>query len=414
MKQRKNHKIAKERHIDTLVIIGNGFDIWQGLDTRYSNFYEYYLKHRKSILKKLHLKEHMVFNDLGEKLFFSDVELIYGNPFIPGELSKSFWNTFEDSLGEIDAENLNMYFGKDKSGLRKMNRCIKNAKRILQESFCGWVMSIESKNENSTYKFGENCIFINFNYTDTLVTAFGVDPADDYHIHGTATDKKSIIFGHSSHPEMPEPLLYKLGGRFRGLFFVDNVLYETDKHVQDNIQYLIAYLSLKGVMCDEINNIYVLGHSFGRADAEYFEFLNRATKIGDDSKNIKSDDYEDFSETYLDNVQNRLEYKVNRYGYGKKSNSQMNIDVKSGFEYEQSERNKIFQKEFYKLIKKHLPTNEGEYVKTLPRVEDASWHVSWFSKEDKMNIEKALNDIGCKKYHLYPSIDECLNNMNKI
>ena len=32
-----------------LIIIGNGFDVWQGLETSYSKFKDYYYEHRKSI-----------------------------------------------------------------------------------------------------------------------------------------------------------------------------------------------------------------------------------------------------------------------------------------------------------------------------------------------------------------------------
>ncbi|MBQ3291522.1 MAG: hypothetical protein IJH43_04010 [Mogibacterium sp.] len=44
--------------IDTLIIVGNGFDIWQGLKTSYSSFQQYYYDHIDDILKQLHLKKH--------------------------------------------------------------------------------------------------------------------------------------------------------------------------------------------------------------------------------------------------------------------------------------------------------------------------------------------------------------------
>lgn len=70
---------------------------------------------------------------------FTDVELIYGDPLDPGELDDDFWNGFEQSLSHIDAERLNLFFGKEKSGLRKMNKSIKKAKKILTKAFCGWI-----------------------------------------------------------------------------------------------------------------------------------------------------------------------------------------------------------------------------------------------------------------------------------
>ena len=38
--------------IDTIVIIGNGFDRWLGLKTSYSDFHKYYLEQRDELVKK--------------------------------------------------------------------------------------------------------------------------------------------------------------------------------------------------------------------------------------------------------------------------------------------------------------------------------------------------------------------------
>lgn len=120
------------------------------------------------------------------------------------------------------------------------------------------IASISITKEDAGYQFGDNCVFINFNYTDTLRKRFGVDEMREFHIHGEATDKKSIVFGHNRHPQEPETLLATMGGRFWGLHLVDEILYETDKHCQDNIQILCMFLAMNGVMCEEIKDIYVL------------------------------------------------------------------------------------------------------------------------------------------------------------
>lgn len=74
--------------IDTIVIIGNGFDRWLGLNTSYSDFHKYYLEHRDESAKK---KYRMELED-GTIEEFTDVELIYGDPFDSGELDDDFWN----------------------------------------------------------------------------------------------------------------------------------------------------------------------------------------------------------------------------------------------------------------------------------------------------------------------------------
>lgn len=77
MRRKAVKKPKKEMsQIDTIVIVGNGFDIWQGLDTNYSQFQKYYLTHRDEILKKLHIKKHVFITQNGQKIKCSDVEII--------------------------------------------------------------------------------------------------------------------------------------------------------------------------------------------------------------------------------------------------------------------------------------------------------------------------------------------------
>lgn len=121
--------------VDTIFIIGNGFDMWQGLRSSYSEFQKYYLEHREKILRKLHIKKHIFVDSDGENIECSDVELIYGDPFQPDELDNEFWNTFEASLDNLDAERLNLFFGKEKSGFKEMEKSIKN-------DVCHWTESV--------------------------------------------------------------------------------------------------------------------------------------------------------------------------------------------------------------------------------------------------------------------------------
>lgn len=164
----RNNKINKPLPFlkDTLVITGNGFDVWQGFNTRYSDFQKYYLEHRDEIMKKLKIKKKTYRDENGQVVSMSDVELIYGNPLDPNELDHDFWNSFESSLDQLEAEQINLYFGKKRHNLREMDKSIRNAARILKEAFCQWMATIEIDNTKSNMTFSDNCIFINFNYTD--------------------------------------------------------------------------------------------------------------------------------------------------------------------------------------------------------------------------------------------------------
>lgn len=386
--------------IDTIVIIGNGFDRWLGLNTSYSDFRKYYLEHRDELAKK---KYRMELED-GSIEEFTDVELIYGDPLNPGELDDDFWNGFEQSLSHIDAERLNLFFGKEKSGLKKMNKSIKNAKKILTKAFCGWIQFISIEPKESEYDFGDNCLFINFNYTDTLHKCMGVKEEFEYHIHGEADDSKSIIFGHNNHPQEPEELLYRLGGRFRGLYYVDNILYQTDKHCADNVQMLIMFLALHGVMKEEIKDIYVLGHSISPVDLEYFAFLMDATKV-----ESEVEDREDTEVEAIDDLHNRMQYVINTIGYGEQASEEEDEAIERRYRQEQEARNASFQKEFFKMIGK----KKTERIEAKPREIDAKWHISYYGDKDKTWKEIVMKEFKCTNYELVGSIDECIEKFGK-
>lgn len=64
-----------------------------------------------------------------------------------------------------------------------------------------------------------------------------------------------------------------MGGRFEGLFYIEKALYESDKHVDDNYQDMAMNIAMEGADLSGINNVYILGHSFGEADFGYFRHL---------------------------------------------------------------------------------------------------------------------------------------------
>ena len=92
---------------------------------------------------------------------------------------------------------------------------------------------------------------------------------------------------------------------------MDKILYETDKHCADNVQMLIMFLALHGVMKEEIKDIYVLGHSISPVDLEYFAFLMDATKV-----ESEVEESEEIEAEEIDDLHNRMQYVINTVGYG--------------------------------------------------------------------------------------------------
>lgn len=404
--RKKKKSIERHPEIDTIVVIGNGFDKWQGLNTSYTDFQTYYYKHLDEILKKLHIKKKKCIGSDGTMEEWSDVEVIYGDPFNLDELENEFWNNFENSLADIDVERINLFFGKEKSDLKKMQRSLRNAKRILTEAFCGWIATISIQEGDAGYRFGDNCIFINFNYTDTLQKRFGVNEMREFHIHGEATDKKSIVFGHNQHPQEPEQIFATMGGRFLGLHFVDEILYETDKQCQDNIQVLCCFLAMNGVMCEKIKDIFVLGQSMSPVDIEYFDFLMRSCKVSF-VNNAEEESGEFEAESELDEMAQRMQFVIDEIGYRNTANESATNAMERRRQREQNARNEQYSKAFLKMLGKPKK-KEVDSVNVAFRTEDAKWHISYFGDMDKKWKEIVMNELGCSNYQLYSSIDECI------
>lgn len=233
----------------------------------------------------------------------------------------------------------------------------------------------------------------------------------EFHIHGEATDKKSIVFGHNRHPQEPETLLATIGGRFGGLYFVDKILYETDKHCQDNIQILCMFLAMNGVMCEEIKDIYVLGQSMSPVDIEYFDFLMRSSKVPSlDNAEEESGELE--AEDELDELNQRMQFIIDEIGYHNTANESAANAMERRQQREQDARNEQYSKEFLKMLGKPAKT-ELDSVKVAPRTEDAKWHISYFGDTDKEWKEIVMKELGCSNYQLYPSIDECISRWKK-
>ena len=453
-----------------LFLIGNGFDRWQGLPTSYDNFRQYYFNHILEITKQLRVKTE---KDKAGNVITS-VEKIFGDIFNPAELPGEFFWNFESSMALIDDQNIALYFGKSNKGVYQMQETLNEALDILRKAFGDWIKSIMIEDKDPGYRFDDSCYFINFNYTNTLEKRFQVDEQNVNYIHGDFSDAESIVFGHSKHPEIAFPelieqkFIHRIGGgkskRLRELYLVEDALYETDKHVQDNIDDLCEFMTIDGVHIEDITDIYVLGHSFGEPDYEYFEFLVKATLAGIDVnklsalwqvqniglQNMSEDDLFEWlrlnviyatqhrkTEFQRDNIpfpkeemlEKRLFGKTNVYTDGDGRPHEVDDVIPKALEavhkrflMEQAARTKEVIEELCILKKvKQLPSDcysvlgaadyiDGGHDK---RVQNAKWHISYFSDNDREQIEKVMKRAGCTNYQLYQSIDECIESFKE-
>lgn len=221
---------------------------------------------------------------------------------------------------------------------------------------------------------------------------------------------------------------------------------------------------MDGLHIEDITDIYVLGHSFGEPDYEYFEFLVKATQAGIDvnklsalwqvqnigPQNMSEDDLlewlqlnviyatqhrkTEFQRDYIpfpkeEMLEKRLFGKTNVYTDGDGRPHEVDDVIPKALEavhkrflMEQAARTKEVIEELCILKKvKQLPSDcysvlgaadyiDGGHDK---RVQNAKWHISYFSDNDREQIEKVMKRAGCTNYQLYQSIDECIESFKE-
>lgn len=238
---------------NSILIVGNGFDLAHGHSTSYSDFADYYLrqiigefykKPEKGIIKEEYLNlvikylpiigysNNANLSLLADKIRFGDRDDVHkyllDNPFLMVDIikngflaklyTKDFINWFDiestyfDELNNINIEILTTHKkGKEKNQFLKyktkeivllnseMNQ-IKNELKIYLES-------LKIKNNNSikdffiSNQFNSRKVFVvNFNYTDTIgLYSEGISVQNErkiFNIHGSLKDK--IIFGYGN------------------------------------------------------------------------------------------------------------------------------------------------------------------------------------------------------------------------
>lgn len=245
-----------------VVIIGNGFDLYNGLPTSYYDFYDFVV---------------------GNDLLSESVKEIYS--FVD---CKQSWNYFEENLIGVNTdyvyEVLSVgkfapgYTGKIRElSIEKTREDLENSKAELISLFSLWIKSIKERNlfnfDNAIY-LEDDAVFINFNYTKTLEYVYHVLQNDVLHIHG---DVNNVVVGCGK-----ESLNFLLrdARTIKGhpaYIAMRSFARKSIKPVKSMItKRLVPFLDK--FQFDDNVEIYVLGHSKNEIDKEYFSFINEKYK----------------------------------------------------------------------------------------------------------------------------------------
>lgn len=265
--------------VEKIIIIGNGFDLWQGLPTSYVDFKKYYEQNKKQFSIDLDINFIVSTNNILYTKFDLFYELINCNEIMSKD--EIFWNDFESSLSLLDHDQILTAYGKENDDIYDLYNDLQDAYIIIRKLFCKWISSIKIQSNKLLYNFG-NSVFINFNYTDTINKRFGVDRGNIIHIHGTAQKEESIVFGHGYKISDPELPIWAANGRMLESLIIYSLLNISYKDTNKHWCRVENYIKRNIPDINDIRDVYALGHSLGEIDLSYFfklhKLLPRTTK----------------------------------------------------------------------------------------------------------------------------------------
>ena len=248
--------------MNTLVIIGNGFDLAHELPTKYSDFKNYLENNIKNS---------------GYKDFYESL-----NTYIDNEI---LWNSFEEALGNLDEDKLCDdcsaflldYGAEDWSDSGHHDYQYELQQRLRFSSLIStylkeWINGIYVKNNNvfSSEIINKNHLFLSFNYTNTLEEIYKIPNKQILYIHGSVKISNDLIVGHhdKSLIKNEEKMRYDEDPRVEAGNFIINDYHkktfkDTEKIIKENIIFFNGF--------SKISTIYVLGHSLSDIYLDYFK-----------------------------------------------------------------------------------------------------------------------------------------------
>lgn len=237
-----------EQTCDTMLVIGNGFDLTFGLKTSYTDFMKWF---NRNYSFRSYLKEFLNAKLNMQRWIDIENELIYYSKYLYNKnQSVSTRKDNERKAGRLRQEYKDL--------------CKELCKYLIEEEKRIDDLKINLKNSLKNHPVTdilkiinrEPVFVINFNYTD-LISYLTHDSVVSHHIHGTLKDKENIVFGVQDSADLDKrhSFLYKSHNRVLNVNHL-NERFEDAKHI-------LFY-----------------GYSLGQTDHSYFEdfFREQSTK----------------------------------------------------------------------------------------------------------------------------------------
>lgn len=256
-----------------LFIIGNGFDLAHGLQTKYIHFRQYLEEVNPSYL--IQLEEMYSFSPL------CDTETV----------EQQLWQNFEYNLSEIDEDilidgaisttedlgldsgnigvedTLNNYWEGQYGFIQKLNDYLKS-----------WIQQVDINVSKKTNQIGSdrNDLFLTFNYTLVLEQVYNIDSDRILHIHGSLDEDSAYepVIGHGNFLKISN-MKSKIEEAVRNFNEASCSIYKMLRNYYDrtlkDVQFYLNCHSSFFERLKQVDEIIIIGHSLGEVDMPYFK-----------------------------------------------------------------------------------------------------------------------------------------------
>jgi len=280
--------------MNSLIIVGNGFDLSHGLPTSYNDFKKYLCTFEKEPIEifpgYIYLDSLSELDQTKQTLFENMQKYIN---------VEDLWNSLEAALGKLDFMQLEddntdflLSYGSDEwrdSANHDYQFMIEEALDFatdIPKFFSSWINSISS---SIPPKFtdsikSENNLFLTFNYTDTLERTYNIPDNRICYIHGKALRGDPLVLGHhddSYFKPTPKPIFNSeeeadqyyddLDDEDFRIQEAHKVLAQYFKFTYKDTKQIIKYHQGFFSQLSDVASIYILGHSMSLIDFDYFK-----------------------------------------------------------------------------------------------------------------------------------------------
>jgi len=292
---------VKDKIRDTLYVIGNGFDLHHRLDTWYSSF-GLFLKNNDSDIYDYFIR-YFGFAELDEE----DEE----------SLKDPLWSQFEASLASLDIEEVLSEYSEfaanpasddhsegDWDTIAVYVGQIRDDLTVnMLDLFKQFILDVKypTGDNLNLLSIDKNALFFNFNYTKSLEKYYQISQSQILYIHNKAESEDKLILGHGMNPKefdrkeiippnnLNDEELYEWREAQSDAFD-----FSLERGRDELIQYFTNSFKATSILIEKnesffnslnnINKVYILGHSLADVDAAYFKKIIRSINNNNKTK----------------------------------------------------------------------------------------------------------------------------------